>query len=259
MSRPPNEWPPPNPEKRRLALLVVMAALLVVAFALYPRGARPGPAGPGVEISVVNRSSVPDARVADSLTAIQHAADADFGPTWNAYARLVYYPSGTPRSAIPPGWTIRLYDQPACGFGCAGQHDQRNGWPYADIGMRISGVAWTEVLTHELWEMLADPYVDREQGVIVQQPGPFGGSVTTDRFSFVEVADPVEASRYDYTRASDTGRTVRISDFVTEAWYRDLHDRGRTPLDFARHVTRRRQVLPGGYAWYSTGSAWAQA
>jgi hypothetical protein len=101
--------------------------------------------------------------------------------------------------------------------------------------------SWQGVLTHELFELLADPYVNR----LVLGP----------RLWLVEVADPVESDAFNYPRTAADGSLVPISDFVTPAWYSKS---ARGPFDFRRHVKKRGQVLVDGYASYWTGFRWEQ-
>jgi hypothetical protein len=205
---------------RLLALAAALALVLVVCAA----AARAQP------IYVTNNSELPETELLAALPAIQAAADQDFAPAWNVSVTLVY-------AAPPPGaWTIELVDSPDCWF-CAAFHDVLAGAPRAQVGL---GDAWTINFTHELWEMLADPWINR--GMLVStRPG-------LRRWWALEVADPVEADALAYTRDG-----IQISDFVTEAWFR----RGsRGPWDFAGHTKRPLQVLPAGYQLVWNGHAW---
>ena len=67
----------------------------------------------------------------------------------------------------------------------------------------------------------------------------------------VEVGDPVEDSRFSYTRDG-----VTLSDFVTPAWYRGG---SKGPWDFTGAVKRPFQILGGGYAWYVKNGGWVEA
>lgn len=185
-------------------------------------------------IYVSNTSSVlSDAAVRDALPAIQSAVDKDFFPVWHERAHLIFIG----HNRAPKGsWHIDIVDTPAC-FNCAGYHDfTADGDVEAIVGAAL-GMNWTGIFTHELFEMLVDPWaandLDSMRTVKVGQ----------DRY-VVETADPVEADRYAYWRSSASGKPVMISDFVTPAWFR----RGSKGLwDFTRSCKRPLQILPDGY------------
>lgn len=204
----------------RLAL-VALAALILCGTAA------------GHTIYVANGSTeLSNAQVSDALPAFQAAIDQDFAPEWNSGATLSLSPAPT-RS-----WQIELLDFPDCG-NCAGFHNVIGGQPHAQVG--VDG--WQVTFTHELWEMLADPFTNR--GMVVS---PRRG---VHKWYALEVADPVEADSFAYTRLSASGQPVSISDFVTEAWYR----RGsRGPWDFTHATKRPLQVLDDGYQlWWLNG------
>jgi hypothetical protein len=106
-------------------------------------------------IYVVNESSVPNSKLQDALVAFQQAIDDDFDPVWNTYAQLQQVDA-----APPVSWVIELRDDPGC-WGCAGYHELKGRNPHAVVGARVGHANWEQVFTHETFEMLADPYVDR--------------------------------------------------------------------------------------------------
>lgn len=189
-------------------------------------------------IYVSNASSnVTDASVLDGLPAFQAAADFDFAPAWNQRADLVFLPAG---EVAPAGaWTLNLADDSDVS-GAAGYHSiTRADVPYGRVFTR-SGLNWQLVFTHELFEILADPHVDRATflwpSFLWSEPS---------KFFLLEVGDPVERQKWAYTRPSPSGAPVVISDFVTERWF---DCQGGAPLDFANHVRHCRHLLDGGYA-----------
>jgi len=56
-----------------------------------------------------------------------------------------------------PVWKISIYDQTPAGA-AAGFHQSEHLQPYANVDLSISGDAWTVVVSHELLEMLVDPW-----------------------------------------------------------------------------------------------------
>jgi hypothetical protein len=198
-------------------------ALVVAALALIL-----APSALAADVYVRNESSLPDAEVAAALPAFQQAADTDFGPAWDVSGKLRW--AGD--EPVPAGaWSVRIVDVPDCIL-CAGYHGVDHGVPYAVVGTLDD---WQITFTHELWEILVNPYVDR--GVLVGK-----------RWWALETADPVEAEKFAYLRGE-----VRISDFVLPNWFR----KGSTgPWDFTKHVERPRQVLEDGYQLVHRGTAW---
>lgn len=211
-------------------LLVALAALCVTGSA--HAAAR--------TVYVVDQSTV--VHVSDlenALPAFQAAVSNDFAPVWGQDAQLEL------TDAAPAGaWTIYVQDNSTMP-GALGFHNFANGNVYARVFVRTTlnwNVAWQAVFTHELFEMLADPYIDR------LTLGP--------RLYLVEVSDPVEEDAFNYSLPDAGGNPTPISDFVTPAWY---SKRTRGPFDFARHVAKRGEVLFGGYvSWWQDG-AWHQA
>jgi hypothetical protein len=82
-------------------------------------------------------------------------------------------------------------------------------------------------LSHELLEMLADPWINW---------CAIGGD---GQIYALEVADPVEADNLGYEIDG-----VLVSDFVTPAWFEPTEaDR----MDFKRHLSKAGELAPGGY------------
>jgi hypothetical protein len=215
---------------RRLVFL-----LAVVLLALCYVGAA---AAGGQRIYIRNASTMPDAAIADALPAFQAAVTEDFVPYWHVDAELVF----VGHDAAPlDGWRIVIVDSPACWF-CAGFHHVAKGVPRAEVGTSEDD-GWQVTFTHELFEMLADPFINR--GVLVGR-----------KWYLLEVADPVEDNELAYERPSASGLPVKISDFVTENWFRP-HSAG--PYDFMRHTSRPLQVLDGGYQMVWVNGVWDDA
>src|SRR5512146_790890 len=199
-----------------------------------------GAAGDYQVIYVHNTSHLSAARVQDAMTAFQAAIDKDFGPIWGVNARLVYI--GT--TAPPQGsWRVDLEDVVPCIF-CSGFHEYKDGNVRAEVS---AAGGWQVTFTHELWEMLANPYVngDTLEGTRTMPVG---------HVKYVlETADPVESDALAYSRKTSAGRYVKISDFVTPEWFDRRTSDGWFPLrtggpwDFANHCTRPLQILKGGY------------
>lgn len=186
-------------------------------------------------IYVTNASGLSASAVNDALPAIQAAIEKDFRPVWGTSAQLIYIGRG---KAPKGSWHIDLVDTPPC-LSCAGYHDfdPKTGDVEAIVGTALQGMNWQVTFTHELWEMLADPWVQGD-GTDART-----ARVGQDRY-IVEAADPVEAERYAYSRTGASGLPVMISDFVTPAWFRRS---SKSSWDFTHSCRRPLQILPGGY------------
>jgi hypothetical protein len=221
---------------RRLAAL---ATLLLLFGAAGARATSPEPRFNRALYVVNNSSVVGDAELADDLPAFQAGVE-DFERSWGGSVQLVLTDAAPARA-----WTIKLLDD-ADVVGALGYHSMERGVPYARVFAKTSadyGFNWTVTFTHEVFELLADPHINR--AVLVKQ-----------LFYLVEVADPVEAEQFAYTHPAASGAPVAISDFVTDLWYRRGLRRGS--FDFTGQVRHSLQLLTGGYVSYWDGFGWAQ-
>jgi len=102
-----------------------------------------------------------------------------------------------------------------------------------------NGSSWTVTLSHELLEMLADPWIN------------WCAMGSDSRIYALEVCDAVEADELGYTIDA-----VLVSDFITPAWYEPTcADR----LDFGRHVSKELELVRGGYiSGLDPSSGWTQ-
>jgi hypothetical protein len=198
---------------------------------VVPPGNQPPPPYP---IYLVDKSTVINNwDLENALHAFQFALTNDFAPWWAPNTQLII--TETPCSTCA---TIVLRDESDY-LGALGYHGVFGDTPYARVFAKDaldSGYAWQAILTHELWEMLADPYANRY--------------MKTNRWWLVEVADPVEDDAYNYSRPAADGSPVPISNFVTPRWYRRF---AKPPYDFGGFVHFPQQILPGGYAAYYKG------
>jgi hypothetical protein len=165
--------------------------------------------------------------------ALQKQAIRDLGPVWSiqstvdAFARLEDIPIGT--------WPIIVEDDINTP-GAAGVHEDKDGQPFALV-MAENG--WSLTASHELIEMLVDPFGRRlTQG---QSPKPGQGRVQF----LVEPCDPSEATQFAYVIDG-----VTVSDFYTPKYFSTVFN----PADRYSHtgaIKKPRQVLKGGYlSWH---------
>jgi hypothetical protein len=112
------------------------------------------------QVAIVNESTVlDDAAVSNALIAFQNAVHYHFRPYWNETCNLQFY-----KDVVPPpyAWVMAILDD-SDQAGALGYHDETSeGLPLAKVFAKTDkdyGYNWTVTLTHELFEMLADPYI----------------------------------------------------------------------------------------------------
>jgi hypothetical protein len=198
------------------------------------------------DIRIVNMSTtVSDAQVQAAIPAFQQSIDQGLGPAWNTSATL-YFGDAAPADS----WTITIQDDTGV-WGAAGYHSIFQQRPYAVVGTDTT-LSWQLILSHELDEMLIDPYVDTAAGPI--RCDPFG--CWTPVMFLQEVCDPVE---YDWYRIDG----VVVSDFVTPRWFAGYR-LGTDYMGLLDVKHRRFGMLHGGYKtryrdgrWQSVGQVHA--
>lgn len=175
--------------------------------------------------------------------ALQRQVSRDFRPFWrvhatvDAFARLEDVPLGY--------WPVVILndigDPNALGY-----HQDRNGQPYALV---LYTRSWSLTASHEVLEMLGDPWGNRLVG---------GTSIKPDQGRvryLVEVCDPSEAPAFAYRIDG-----VLASDFYTPSFF-DSRESSGGRYSFTRAITRPKTILRGGYiSWLdpATNHVWQQ-
>jgi hypothetical protein len=173
------------------------------------------------------------ADVARVAAALQRQATRDFGPIWQVRATVDAFPR---LEDVPVGyWPMLVRDD--IGFeGAAGIHLDDHGQPFALITF---GDSWSLTASHEMLEMLADPFGNRL--IPGQSIKPDQGRVEF----MVEVCDPPEAAENAYT-VND----VLVSDFYTPSFF-DPTPAAGVRYDFTGKLGGPREILRGGYiSWH---------
>lgn len=137
---------------------------------------------------------------------------------------------------VPIGyWPMLIKDD--IGFkGAAGIHLDKDGQPFALITFSDS---WSLTASHEMLEMLADPWGNRL--IPGQSPKPGQGRVEF----LCEIADPPEAEEFGYT-VND----ILVSDFYTPHFF-DPQTTTGARYSFTGAIKNPREVLRGGYiSWH---------
>jgi hypothetical protein len=116
--------------------------------------------------------------------------------------------------------------------------ERRWGTVFAALDLQ-SGGSWTVTLSHELLEMLADPWIN------------WCAQGSDGRIYALEVCDAVETDRLGY-RIDE----VLVSDFITPSWFEPTRaDR----VDFKRRISKPLQLASGGYiSVLDEGGRWIQ-
>jgi len=190
----------------------------------------------GPNIAIVNVSSVvTNEEVAAFTAAMQIQLDRDFAPAWQLTANLTTFPSG---AAIPSGsWILYIMDT-SDQAGALGYHDlTSDGYPIGKVFAKDDqkyGLSWTVTASHEIVEMLADPYI---QNTVFAQTSNTGGTLYS-----LEVADAVEDDSFGYKI-----NNVLLSDFVYPAWFEDFRAPNSTQFDHMNVVKAPLQLAKGGY------------
>lgn len=193
-------------------------------------------------LALVSQSSqVKFGEVAQIAAALQKQITRDFAPLWSVQATIDAFEQ---LKDVPAGyWPIVIKDD-INQAGAAGFHTDRHGQPYALV-QASAGVAQT--CSHEMLEMLADPFGNRMVTADSVKPGQ--GRV---RY-LVEVCDPSEDAKY-----GNTINGITVSDFYTPHFFDPVAASG-VRYSFTGAITKPRRILRGGYlSWMvpATGQWW---
>ena len=195
--------------------------------------------GKPIKIAVINEAmeeKVPARDLAKVVAALQKQVERDFAPVWGIEVRLSLVPEG---EALPEdAWWLALLDK-TDRAGDLGYHDLTSaGLP---LGKAILATAeaddmpWSVVLSHELLEMLIDPYINLSAFVRDSQSGLLYG---------YEVCDPVRSDSYRIGK-------VDVSNFVYPDWFLPPELRPDARLDHMEKIGKPLQIRPGGYAIFN--------
>jgi hypothetical protein len=165
--------------------------------------------------------------------ALQKQAMRDMGPVWEIQATVDVFAS---LDDVPVAtWPIILEEDIGV-EGAAGIHEDQDGQPFALVTAQDG---WSLTASHELVEMLVDPFGRTLTEGQSTKPGQ-------GRVQFlVEPCDPSEAEEFAYLING-----ITVSDFYTPKFFATQFN----PNDRYSHtgaIKRPRQVLRGGYlSWH---------
>ena len=198
-------------------------------------------------ICVINRLSTSsqmdqNKEIIPTLQAIQKQLNEEFKHYWGLGAKLYYAPPGI----APPKnmWSLFLLDTSDIA-GALGYHDANSaGIPQGKVFVKTaknSGAKWSITTSHELVEMLVDPWGMTN----------FFQDFTSGmrRLVAMECADPVEADKYGYQKDG-----IWVSNFVTPYWYHPFEDVAEydndLKYDFKGLIKKSFTTLPGCHQSY---------
>jgi hypothetical protein len=178
--------------------------------------------------------------------ALQKQAVRDLGPIWNVTATVDAFAT---LEDVPDGYWPMIIRDDIKTPGAAGVHEDQDGQPFALIAASSDLDTWSLTASHEMLEMLVDPFGNRQ--VTGDSPKPGQGRVSF----LVEVCDPSEAATFAY---SSNG--ILVSDFYTPHYF-DPITAVSVRYSFTGAVKKPRTILRGGYlSWKDPVSAhwWQQ-
>jgi hypothetical protein len=187
-------------------------------------------------VALVSDTPVIDfSQVSVAAAALNKQVARDFGPLWQVDATVSAF--DTLENVPVDYWPVIIRDdinEP----GAAGYHTDDNGQPFALIQADDS---WTLTSSHEVLEMLADPFGNRTIAGAppANAPAPVSGFARV--VYLVEVCDPCESDQFAYT-----SNGVKVSDFITPHFYDPKRSKGAR-YSFGGNVEAPHTVLEGGY------------
>jgi hypothetical protein len=161
-----------------------------------------------VHVSVINKSNVlGDAEILPVVAALQIQVSEHLASKWQIDAALEFVPSG--KQPDTQSWRLEILDDtdfpPDSGY----HNVHSDGTPYGRVfinTVRQYNENWTITASHELLEMLVNPYAMLSAYI------PFDDNTGT--FYNLEVCDPVSPDINGYQING-----IWVSDFVLPAWF----------------------------------------
>ena len=180
-------------------------------------------------IAITNASTcLSDAQVQAVIPSLQRQVSRDFNAYWDIDCSLTFL---SRKETLTAGWwQIVVTDDPDQA-GALGYHELAStGAPLGKVFAALdidSGSSWSVTLSHELLEMLGDPWIN------------WCAESPDGKLFALEVCDAVEADHLGYEIDG-----VSVSDFITPSWFEPTEaDR----VDFMKRITKRLELAPGGY------------
>src|SRR5215831_6738023 len=192
-----------------------------------------------IQVGLVDITGKIDAELVQSAAiALNLQATRDLPQFWPISATVIYLPN--PKK-IPVGvWPVQLVKELPPDEG--GFHSDKHKQPYSKVIASPRDNTWTIDASHEILEMLVDPWGNRIHSSVAIQIRNGKIKDGTGQYGYlVEACDPCEDNSYAYTING-----IAVSDFITPHFYDPIATSG-TRYSFGGNITAPRQILPGGY------------
>ena len=189
---------------------------------------------PGPTIAIINHATVVNAdQVQHAVAALQQQLNNDFAPVWGTTARLRIITDTSQMGTYD--WLMAVADD-TDQAGALGYHDltdqgQPVGFVFAKTDADFN-LSWTVTLSHEILEMLMDPYISN---VVFNQTDNTGGKL----YAF-EMCDAVEDDSLGYQING-----VLLSNFVYPAYFESFRQNAK--YDHQHKLTAPFSLATGGY------------
>ena len=177
--------------------------------------------------------NIPIAEINRVAAALSKQVERDFFPIWkvsatvNAFAALEDVPVDY--------WPVIIMRDVE---DAAGYHEDKDGQPFAVVEF---GSGWSLTASHEVLEMLADPFGRRMRaGNLPDQAIALGMAPQRVRY-LVEVCDPSEGDQFSYQING-----IKVSDFYTPNFFDPVFAQG-IRYSFTGDIDAPRKILEDGY------------
>jgi hypothetical protein len=206
--------------------------------ALLPRGGDDGRHALAPSSLVSESSQIDPGDLTGVSAAVQKQVTRDLVQFWDIKATVDAFPQ---LEDVPIGyWPIIIKDN--IGFNAAGTHLDDN-QPFALVTASKDRDVWSLTASHELIEMLVDPFGSRLMAGDSPKPDQ-----TRVQF-LVETCDPSEADEFAYTVNG-----ILVSDFYSVRFFDPVEAPG-VRYSFTGAIRQPREVLRGGYlSWLDVAS-----
>lgn len=194
-----------------------------------------------IEVGIVDTTGQIDRKLVEACAKALNTQVTHLARAWDVRANVKYLPCDgkTPTWM----WLIRLVKELPPTEG--GFHQTRHNQPYAKVIASRNDSTWTIDASHELCEMLIDPYGNKMQSSKAIRIVGNGVEDIKGRFNYlVEACDPCQAQGCSYEIDG-----IKMSDCVTPQFYDDAFKKD-TRYSITGAVKAPRQILPGGYISY---------
>lgn len=183
-------------------------------------------------IALINASTlVPDDEAAKVRDALNWQMDEGFSAAWALNCNVEFVPKGRKPKKKDAWWLVIIDDSDWAG--ALGYHDLTDdGFPAGKVFVRDShryGEPWSVTASHELLEMIADPYLK-----------DMSGPEENGLFYCREVCDAVQDESYQAPNG------VEVSNFMLPAWFW-IVPAYKGVFDFLKTCRKPFEIRPNGY------------